>query len=65
MKDVKNVYDSIWFQQNMLLKEIYEVVYSSGNMKGIPQWRDRKRLHQLMEKFMEQNYLLSKSILFE
>ena len=34
MKDVKNVYDSIWFQQNMLLKEIYEVVYSSGNMKG-------------------------------
>jgi hypothetical protein len=29
-------------------------------MKGIPQWRDRKRLHQLTEKFGEENYLLSK-----
>ena len=60
MKSVKDVYTSVWMQQNLLIKEIYEIVYSSGNMKGIPQWRDRKRLHQLMEKFMEQNYLLSK-----
>ena len=60
MKNVKDVYTSVWMQQNLLIKEIYEIVYSSGNMKGIPQWRDRKRLHQLMEKFMEQNYLLSK-----
>ena len=64
MKDVRTVYESIWFQQNMLLKEIYEVVYSSGNMKGIPQWRDRKRLNQIMEKFgvnkKEKNYLLTR-----
>ena len=64
MKSVKDVYTSVWMQQNLLIKEIYEIVYSSGNMKGIPQWRDRKRLHQLMEKFgvnkEEKNYLLSK-----
>tara|TARA_B100000963_G_C22097050_1_gene438988 strand:+ start:257 stop:484 length:228 start_codon:yes stop_codon:yes gene_type:complete len=60
MKSVKDVYTSVWMQQNLLIKEIYEIVYSSGNMKGIPQWRDRKRLHQLMEKFLKENYLLSK-----
>ena len=64
MKSVRTVYESIWFQQNMLLKEIYEVVYSSGNMKGIPQCRDRKRLNQIMEKFgvnkKEKNYLLTR-----
>lgn len=60
MKSVTKVYESIWSQQRFLLKEIHEVVYSSGNMKGIPQWRDRKRLHILSEKFKEGNYLLSK-----
>ena len=60
MKSVTKVYESIWNQQRFLLKEIHDVVYSSGNMKGIPQWRDRKRLHQLSEKFGVGNYLLSK-----
>lgn len=60
MKSVTKVYESIWNQQRFLLNEIHGVVYSSGNMKGIPQWRDRKRLHQLSEKFGEGNYLLSK-----
>jgi hypothetical protein len=60
MKSVTKVYESIWNQQRFLLKEVHEVVYSSGNMKGIPQWRDRKRLHTLSEKFGEGNYLLSK-----
>ena len=36
------------------------IVYSSGNLNGIPQWRDRKRLHTLTEKFSAGNYLLSK-----
>ena len=60
MKSVTKVYNSIWNQEKHLLGEIYSVVYSSGNMKGIPQWRDRKRLHQLTEKFDAGNYLLSK-----
>ena len=60
MKNVTKVYESIWNQQKHLLNEIHKVVYSSGNMKGIPQWRDRKRLHTLSEKFGEGNYLLSK-----
>ena len=60
MKNVKIVYKSIWNQQRALLVEVNKVVYSSGNMKGIPQWRDRKRLHQLTEKFGAGNYLLSK-----
>jgi len=60
MKSVAKVYNSIWNQQRHLLNEIHSVVYSSGNMKGIPQWRDRKRLHQLTEKFDAGNYLLSK-----
>jgi hypothetical protein len=60
MKSVTGVYESIWNQQKMLLKELHRIVYSSGNLKGIPQWRDRKRLHQLTEKFDDGNYLLSK-----
>ena len=60
MKSVTGVYESIWNQQKMLLKELHKIVYSSGNLKGIPQWRDRKRLHQLETKFGEENYLLSK-----
>ena len=60
MKEVNRVYESIWFQQKMLLNEIKNVVYSSGNMKGIPQWRDRKRLHTITEKFNEGDYLLTR-----
>ena len=60
MKSVTDVYNSIWIQQKHLLNEIHRVVYSSGNLKGIPQWRDRKRLHILTKKFDEGNYLLSK-----
>ena len=60
MKDIDTVYKSIWNQQRMLLDEIHNIVYSSGNLKGIPQWRDRKRLRQLTDKFGIGNYLLSK-----
>ena len=60
MKDIDSVYKSIWNQQRMLLDEIHNIVYSSGNLKGIPQWRDRKRLRQLTDKFGIGNYLLSK-----
>jgi len=60
MKEVKDVYQSIWNQQMILLKEIKKVIYSSGNLKGIPQWIDRKRFYQLETKYSAENYLLSK-----
>ena len=60
MKSVTDVYQSVWNQQLILLKEIKNTIYSSGNLKGIPQWRDRKRLYQLTEKFKDESYLLSK-----
>ena len=60
MKNVTAVYQSVWNQQRALLIEVKDVVYSSGNLKGIPQWIDRKRLHQLTEKFKDESYLLSK-----
>jgi len=60
MKSVNDVYNSVWNQQKHLLTELKKVVYSSGNLKGIPQWRDRTRLHKLTEKFDAGNHLLSK-----
>ena len=60
MKNVTKVYESIWNQQKHLLNEIKNTIYSSGNLKGIPQWRDRKRFYQLEQKYSAGNYLLSK-----
>ena len=54
------VYESILRQQLHMLHYIKDVVWSSGNMNGIPQWRDRKKLHQLTEKVTEDGYLLTK-----
>ena len=54
------VYESILRQQLHMLHYIKDVVWGSGNMNGIPQWRDRKRLHQLTEKVTEDGYLLTK-----
>jgi|TARA_R110001592_G_scaffold352503_1_gene650399 hypothetical protein len=60
MKSVTDVYQSVWNQQLILLKEIKNTIYSSGNLKGIPQWRDRKRFYQLEQKHSAGEYLLSK-----
>ena len=60
MKSVNDVYNSVWNQQLVLLKLIKNTIYSSGNLKGIPQWRDRKRFYQLEQKYSTGNYLLSK-----
>jgi hypothetical protein len=54
------VYESILRQQLHMLLYIKDVVWSSGNMNGIPQWRDRKRLHDLIQKVKEDGYLLTK-----
>ena len=57
---VSKVFESVWMQQKMLIDEITRTVYTSGNLNGIPQWRDRKKLYTLTEKFGEGNYLLSR-----
>ena len=59
MKDVRSVFVSMRHQQKRLLDSVHGIVYSSGNMRGIPQWRDRNRLFKLMKKFHETQYLLS------
>jgi len=60
MKSVTDVYNSVWNQQLVLLKVIKNTIYSSGNLKGIPQWRDRKRFYQLEQKYSAGDYLLCK-----
>jgi len=59
MKDVRTVFVSMRHQQKRLMDYVHDIVYSSGNMRGIPQWRDRNRLFKLMKKFHETQYLLS------
>lgn len=54
------VYENILTQQLHMLAKLKQIVWGSGNMKGIPQWRDRKRLHELTEKVSDDGYLLTK-----
>lgn len=60
MKSVKDVYESVVSQQLHMLIHIKNTIYQSGNLNGIPQWRDRRRLHELTEKVKEDGYLLTK-----
>ena len=46
---VSKVFESVWMQQKMLIDEITEQFIVSGNLNGIPQWRDRKKLYTLTE----------------
>ena len=50
MKSVNDVYESVVSQQLHMLSHIKNIIYQSGNLNGIPQWRDRKRLHKVIEK---------------
>lgn len=60
MKSVNDVYESVVSQQLHMLIHIKNTIYQSGNLNGIPQWRDRRRLHELTEKVKEDGYLLTK-----
>lgn len=59
MKNVINVKHSIITQQHHLLKYIGDVVYSSGNLTGIPQWRDRSKLYKLTDEAFNTDYLFT------
>ena len=60
MKSVNVVYESVVSQQLHMLINIKDTIYQSGNLNGIPQWRDRKRLHKVIEKVYDTDYLLTK-----
>ena len=57
--DIKRVHNSMLMQQKMFLDEITNIVYASGNLRGIPQWRDRNRLYKLKQQLLTREYLLS------
>ena len=60
MKSVNDVYKSVVNQELHMLIHIEDAIYQSGNLNGIPQWRDRKRLHNIIEKVYDTDYLLTK-----
>lgn len=57
--EIEEVYRTMRQHQCRLLDSITEIVYTSGNMRGIPQWRDRNRLYKLRDTFMKEEYLLT------
>jgi len=59
MTNVSNVKNSIMNQQLHILMYIRGVVYGSGNVNGIPQWRDRNKLHKLIEESFNTDYLFN------
>jgi hypothetical protein len=60
MKFVNDVKHNMVCQQLNMLSYIKNIIYSSGNLNGISQWRDRKRLHEFMENIHNDGYLLTK-----
>ena len=59
MKSIINVKHSIITQQHHLLRHIGDVVYGSGNLNGIPQWRDRCKLYKLTDTVFNTDYLFT------
>ena len=59
MKSISKVKESIHSQQMLLINHIWGVIWHSGNIDGILQWRDRNKLHKLDVKLKKESYLLS------
>ena len=57
--DMKRIHNSILMQQKLLVDAVANHVYASGNLNGIPQWRDRNRLYKLRKQLLTREYLLS------
>ena len=55
-----NVYEDILIQQRHMLHYLKGIVWGSGNINGILQWRDRKRLYDLTENVEVNGYVLTK-----
>lgn len=48
----------------LTVNEVIDIVWGSGNMKGIPQWEDRSNLHKLSNKLKEEILLTKKDFQF-
>ena len=57
--EITKIYQNIINQQVRVLYSTKLVVWESGNMRGIPQWIDRNKLHKLT-KLVEAGTLLTK-----
>ena len=65
MKNVNDVRLSIINQQLNMLCYIKTLIFQSGNLNGIPQWRDRSKLMKLIENvYNNDTFLTSKDFLF-
>jgi hypothetical protein len=59
IEKIRNLRESIKMQQIHMVNHIWDIIWKSGDTKGIPQWRDRNRLHKLDVKLKKESYLLS------
>jgi hypothetical protein len=59
IEKIRNLRESIKMQQIHMVNHIWDIIWKSGDTKGIPQWRDRNRLYKLDVKLKKESYLLS------
>jgi len=59
IEKIRNLRESIKMQQIHMVNYIWDTIWKSGDTKGIPQWRDRNRLHKLDVKLKKESYLLT------
>lgn len=59
IEKIRNIRESTKIQQIHIINHIWKIIWKSNHTKGIPQWRDRNRLHKLDVKLKKESYLLS------
>ena len=59
IEKIRNLRESTKMQQIHMIKHIWDIIWKSGDTKGIPQWRDRNRLYKLDTKLKKESYLLT------
>lgn len=59
IEKIINLRESIKMQQIHMINHIWDIVWKSGDTKGVPQWRDRNRLYKLDTKLKKESYLLT------
>ena len=59
IEKIRNLRESMKMQQIHMVNHIWDIIWKSGDTKGIPQWRDRNRLYKLDVKLKKESYLLS------
>ena len=58
--EITKIYETIITQQLHTLSYVTGIIMGSGNLNGIPQWRDRSKLHKIRARVDEHGYLLVK-----